>query len=132
MNWLQAEILIIGPKPYQSTRFLYTIDNSPIDPSRESQTWMNNFKFIINRGEKLHEVWIIVGDSRLRKLDFPNIWNLFHRLSKYIYNDYLLAKLLIPSLDILANEGGFSRRRRRVSHLFCSTSLKYFFLAKQH
>ena len=123
MNWLQAEILIIGPKPYQSTRFLYTIDNSPIDPSRESQTWMNNFKFIINRGEKLHEVWIIVEDSRLRKLDFPNIWNLFHRLSKYIYNDYLLAKLgkvVSPA------------RRRRVSHLFCSTSFKYFFLTKQH
>ena len=75
MKWLQAEILIIVPKPYQSTRFLYTIENSPMDSSRESQTWMNNSKFSINRGKKFHEVWIIVEDSRLRKLDFPNVCN---------------------------------------------------------
>ena len=47
MKWLQAEILIIVPKPYQSTRFLYTIENSPMDSSRESQTWMNNSSLLI-------------------------------------------------------------------------------------
>ena len=41
LNYLQAEIVIIGPKPHQSTHFLYTIENSPMDFSRESQTSTN-------------------------------------------------------------------------------------------
>ena len=38
LNYLQTEIVIIDPNPYQSTPFLYTIENSPMDLSRESQT----------------------------------------------------------------------------------------------
>ena len=134
MKWLQSEILIIGPKPYQSTRFLYTIENSPMDSSRESQTWMNNSKFSINRGEKFHEVWIIVEDSRLRKLDFPNICNFFQRFSKYIY----LTIICVPSywlrtsLDILANERDFSRpATTRFSPLLLNF-LWILFLSKKH
>ena len=42
---IQAEIVIIGPKPHQSTHFLYTIENSPMDFSRESQTSTNTSEF---------------------------------------------------------------------------------------
>ena len=133
MKWLQAEILIIVPKPYQSTRFLYTIENSPMDSSRESQTWMNNSKFSINRGEKFHEVWIIVEDSRLRKLDFPNICNFFQRFSKYIY----LTIICLPSYWLLLlifwqTKAISPARLRRVSHLSCSTSFEYCFYPKKH
>ena len=39
-------IMIIDPKPYQSTHFfLYTIENSPMDFSRQSQTSTNTSKF---------------------------------------------------------------------------------------
>ena len=131
MKWLQAEILIIGPKPYHSTRFLYTIENSPMDFSRESQTWMNNSKFSTNRGEKFHEVWIIVEDSRLRKLDFPNICNFFQRFSKYIY----LTIICLPSYWLLLlifwqTKAISPARLRRVSHLSCSTSFEYCFYPK--
>ena len=38
--------MIIDPKPYQSTHiFLYTIENSPMDLSRESQTSTNTSEF---------------------------------------------------------------------------------------
>ena len=131
MKWLQAEILIIVPKPYQSTSFLMTIENSPMDSSRESQTWMNNSKFSINRGEKFHEVWIIVEDSRLRKLDFPNICNFFQRFSKYIY----LTIICLPSYWLLLlifwqTKAISPARLRRVSHLSCSTSFEYCFYPK--
>ena len=131
MKWLQAEILIIVPKPYQSTRFLYTIENSPMDSSRESQTWMNNSKFSINRGEKFHEVWIIVEDSRLRKLDFPNICNFFQQFSKYIY----LTIICLPSYWLLLlifwqTKAISPAQLRRVSHLSCSTSFEYCFYPK--
>ena len=45
LNYLQAEIVTIGPKPYQNTHFLYTIENSPMDFSRESQTSTNTSEF---------------------------------------------------------------------------------------
>ena len=39
-------IMIIDPKPYQSTHFfLYTIENSPMDFSRQSQTSTNTSEF---------------------------------------------------------------------------------------
>ena len=39
-------IMIIDPKPYQSTHFfLYTIENSPMDFSRQNQTSTNTSKF---------------------------------------------------------------------------------------
>ena len=42
----KLKIVIIGPKPYQSTHFfLYTIENSPMDFSRESQTSTNTSEF---------------------------------------------------------------------------------------
>ena len=133
MKWLQAEILIIVPKPYQSTRFLYTIENSPMDSSRESQTWMNNSKFSINRGEKFHEVWIIVEDSRLRKLDFPNICNFFQRFSKYIY----LTIICLPSYWILLlifwqTKEISPARLRRVSQPLLLNFLWILFLSKKH
>ena len=41
--WL---IMIIDPKPYQSTHFfLYTIENSPMDFSGQSQTSTNTSEF---------------------------------------------------------------------------------------
>ena len=45
LNYLQTEIVIIDPNPYQSTHFLYTIENSPMDLSRESQTATNISEF---------------------------------------------------------------------------------------
>ena len=45
LNLLQAEIVIIDPMPYQSTHFLYAIENSPMDLSRESQTSTNTSEF---------------------------------------------------------------------------------------
>ena len=39
-------IMIIDPKPYQSTHFfLYTIENSPMDFSEQSQTSTNTSEF---------------------------------------------------------------------------------------
>ena len=39
-------IMIIDPKPYQSTHFfLYTIENSPMDFSGQSQTSTNTSEF---------------------------------------------------------------------------------------
>ena len=39
-------IMIIDPKPYQSTHFfLYTIENSPMDFSRQNQTSTNTSEF---------------------------------------------------------------------------------------
>ena len=52
--------------------------------------------------------WIIFKGSRSQKLDFPNICNLFHHFSKYLYNDYLLPNV-IDSFVILVNKGNFSR-----------------------
>ena len=52
-----------------------------MDLSRESQTSTNTCDWNISRGEKL----ISVEGSSSRKLDFPNICNLFHQFSKYIW-----------------------------------------------
>ena len=37
--------VIIGPKPHESTHFLYTIKNSPMDLSRKSRTSTNTSEF---------------------------------------------------------------------------------------
>ena len=42
---LQVKIVIIDPKSYQSTHFLYAIENSPMDFSRKSQTSTNTSEF---------------------------------------------------------------------------------------
>ena len=51
-----TEIVIIGPKPHQSTHFLYTIENSPMDFSREAKHQRTLSNSNVSRGEKLHEV----------------------------------------------------------------------------
>ena len=76
-------IVIIGHKQHQGTHFLYTIENSPMDFSREAKHRRILTNSNISRGEKLHEVWIIVKSSRSRKLDFANIFNHFNLFSKY-------------------------------------------------
>ena len=55
-----SEIVIIDPKPHQSTYFLYNIENSPMDFSREAKHRQILLNSNISRGEKLHEVWVIV------------------------------------------------------------------------
>ena len=67
--------------------------------------------------------WIIVKGSRSRKLDFPNICNLFHRFSKYIYNDNLLFNVIESFLSLFWQTKEISPARRLlVSHLFSSYS----------
>ena len=56
LNYLQAEIVIIGPKPHQSTHFLYTIENSPMDFSREAKHRRIFPNSNTSKDEKLHEV----------------------------------------------------------------------------
>ena len=55
-NWLQAEIVIMGPMPHQSTHFFYTIENSPMDFSRDAKHRRILPNLNISTGEKLHEV----------------------------------------------------------------------------
>ena len=55
-----SEIVIIDPKPRQSTYVLYNIENSPMDFSREAKHRQILLNSNISRGEKLHEVWVIV------------------------------------------------------------------------
>ena len=104
----QSFLIIIDPKPYQSTHFIYiyiyAIENSPMDLSRHRQILSN-----VSRGEKLREGWIIVEGLRPRKIDFPRTRNYLHRLSKYI--KWLFARQCIwfISLVILVNEGDSSR-----------------------
>ena len=85
LNQLQAEIVITGPKPHQGTHFLYTIENSPMDFTREAKHRQILPNSNINRGEKLHEVWVIVllvhGRERLNfqiyvtfSIHFPNTY----------------------------------------------------------
>ena len=46
-NKLQAQIVIIDPKPHQNTFFFFNnaIENSPMDLSRKSQTSTNTSEF---------------------------------------------------------------------------------------
>ena len=75
-------IVIIGHKQHQGTHFLYTIENSPMDFSREAKHRRILTNSNISRGEKLHEVWVIVLCGRFT---VENAWlskycNLFHML----------------------------------------------------
>ena len=75
-------IVIIGHKQHQGTHFLYTIENSPMDFSREAKHRRILTNSNISRGEKLHEVWVIV---LCRRFTVENAWfskyrNLFHML----------------------------------------------------
>ena len=92
MNYLQAEIVIIVPMPYQSTHFLiyfweFTDGFVQRKPNINDYFWIRSSEEVRNDTES---AWIIVKGSRSRKLDFPNICILFHHFSKYIpvYNDY--------------------------------------------
>ena len=40
-----SQIVIIDPKPHQSTHFLYNVENLPMDLSRKSQTSTNTSEF---------------------------------------------------------------------------------------
>ena len=66
----------LKPKPHQNTHFWYTIENSPMDFSREAKhrRILPNLK--ISRGEKLHKVWVIVLCARFT---VENAW-----FSKYM------------------------------------------------
>ena len=50
-------------------------------PNIDEYFWIRSSVEVRNNTES---AWIIVKGSRSRKLDFPNICNLFHRFSKYI------------------------------------------------
>ena len=75
-------IVIIGHKPHQGTHFLYTIENSPMDFSREAKHRRILPNSNISRGEKLHEVWVIVlcGRFTVENAWFSKYCNLFHML----------------------------------------------------
>ena len=60
-------------------------------PNIDEYVWIRSSAEVRNDTES---DWFIVERSRLWKLDFPNICNLFHRFSKYTYNDYLLANVI--------------------------------------
>ena len=60
------------------------------------------------RGEKWHEVWIIVEGSRSRKLHFLNICNLSPSIFQIYITIICSAMLLIHSLVIFVIEGDFS------------------------
>ena len=70
------------PKPHQSTHFLYTIENSPMDFSREAKHHRTISNSNVSRGEKLHEVWVIVlcGRFTVENAWFSKYCNLFHML----------------------------------------------------
>ena len=54
------------------------------------------------------------------------ICNLFHRFSKYIYNDYLLANMLLIHFSCYFGKQRWflPPRHLHVSHLFCSCSFE--------
>ena len=90
-------IVIIGHKQHQGTHFLYTIEDSPMDFSREAKHRRILTNSNISRGEKLHEVWVIVLCGRFTVENaFPNIVT------------FSICYWFI-SLVILVNEGDFSR-----------------------
>ena len=82
--------------------------------SRESQTSMTTSEFDHHwrweMTQGLHESGIVEG-LRSRKLDFPNICNLFHRFFKYIKRLFARQCYWFISFVILCmvNEGDFSR-----------------------
>ena len=88
LNLLQAEIVIIDPMLYQSTHFSYTIENSPMDLSRESQTTRNTSEFDHQQSWEIREMTRSLHESLSKvqgresfifqtyvtfSIDFPNI-----------------------------------------------------------
>ena len=96
LNYLQAEIVIIGPKPHQSTHFLYTIENSPMDFSREAKHRQIFPNSNTSRGEKsIFQIYVTFS------MHFPNIDIYILIIDRQCY--------WFISLVILVNEGDFSR-----------------------
>ena len=85
-----VEIVTSQIKPYQITHFYIPLRNHrwifPVKAKHRRILLNSN----ISRGEKLHEVWIIVEGSRSRKLDFPNMCNLFQKYITIICSPKLL------------------------------------------
>ena len=59
-------------------------------PNIDEYFWIRSSVEVRNDTES---AWIIVEDSRSRKLDFPNICSLFHQFPN-IYNDYLHSNVI--------------------------------------
>ena len=89
-NKLQAQIVIIDPKPHQNTYiyfFYNTIENSPMDLSRKSQTSANTSEFdpveVRNLSRRRHESLskvqgresLIFQTYATFSVDFPNTYN---------------------------------------------------------
>ena len=126
---LQVTITIIDPRLYQSTQFLCTTWNSPMNLFRESQTLTNTSVQRIIRGEKRNKVWIIVKGSRSRKLNLPNIYNLsslIFQIIMYMFNHDLLWNVIDSFLLLFWSTKAISPAGRlHVSHLFFSCSFQY-------
>ena len=87
LNKLQVDvkIVIIDPKPYQSTHFLYTIDNSPIDLSRDSQTSTNTSWF--EESAKVRNDTKSESSSKVQRQEssiFQIYVTFLHRFSNYM------------------------------------------------
>ena len=105
---LQVTITIIDPRLYQSTQFLCTTWNSPMNLFRESQTLTNTSVQRIIRGEKRNKVWIIVKGSRSRKLNLPNIYN----LSSLIFQICTCLTMICSEMLLIHFSCYFGQRRQ--------------------
>ena len=75
-------------------------------PNIDEYFWIRSSVEVRNDTES---AWIIAEGSRSRKLDFPNICNLFHQFSKYIKRLFARQCYWFISFIILLNEGDFTR-----------------------
>ena len=94
---------------------------------RESQTSMTTSEFDHQwrreMTQGLHESGIVEG-LRSRKLDFPNICNLFHRFFFQVYKTIICSPVLLIHFFCYFVYGKRPARHLRVSHL----SLLFMFL----
>ena len=96
-NYLQAEIIIIDPKPYQSTH-CFICHWELTDGFFQGKPNIDKCFRIRSSAEvrnDMESAWIIVEGSSSRKLDFPNICNLFHRFSKLINITIICSPMLL-------------------------------------
>ena len=84
--------MIIDPKPYQSTHiFLYALENSPMDLSRESQTSTNTSEFE-HASEEMRKSESLLKVQGRENLIFQ-IYVTFSSDLSNTYNDFLLANV---------------------------------------
>ena len=83
----------MGPKPHQSTHFFYTIENSPMDFSRDAKHGRILPNLNISTGEKLHEVWVIVWKVHGRERLIFQIYGTYSIHFPNKYNDYLFVNV---------------------------------------